>query len=69
MKLIFYSESFFYNYSGVDFNIISQNGDNPFLFYVGNKLYLISSKIDNINNAWIQLRNNRFRRNESWVRL
>ena len=58
--LIFYSESFFYNYSGVDFNIISQNGDNPFLFYVGNKLYLISSKIDNINNAWIQLRNNRF---------
>ena len=49
-----------YNYSGVDFNIDSSNEGNPFLFNIGSKLYLISSKIDNIKNASIQLRNNKY---------
>ena len=57
---IIYSESFLYNYSGVDFNINSQNEGNPFLFKLDSKLYLISSKLDNIKNAWIQLRNKKF---------
>ena len=58
--LIIYTESFLYNYSGIDFDINSQNEGNPLLFKLENKLYLISTKIDNIKNAWIQLKNNKY---------
>ena len=58
--LIIYSESFLYNYSGVDFNIYSDYEENPLIFNLGNNLYLISSKIDNFKNAWIQLKNNKY---------
>ena len=58
--LIIYSESFLYNYSGVDFQILSQNEGIPFSFNIDNKLFLNSSKLDNIKNSWIQLKNNKF---------
>ena len=58
--LIIYSESFLYNYSGVDFKIYSQNEGIPFSFNIDNKLFLISSKLDNIKNAWIQLKSDKF---------
>ena len=58
--LIFYSESFLYNCSGVDFEINSQDKENPLLFNLNKNLYLISSKFDYIKNGWIQLKTNRF---------
>ena len=58
--LIIYSESFLYNYSGVNFNIYSEYEENPLLFNLGNNLYLITSKIDNFKNAFIQLQNNKY---------
>ena len=58
--LIIYSESLLYNDSGIKFDIISQIESNPLCFNLGNNLYLLTSKIDNIKNAWIQLRNDKF---------
>ena len=58
--LIIYSESILYNCSGIDFKVISKNKDNPLCFNIDNKLYLMSSEIDDIEKAWIQLQNEKY---------
>ena len=58
--LIIYAESILYNNSGIDFDIISKNGNSPLCYYIGNKYYLISSKIEDMKKVWIQLKNERF---------
>ena len=58
--LIIYSESILYNCSGIDFNINSKNKENRLCFDIGNNLYLISSEIEDIEKAWIQLQNEKY---------
>ena len=61
--LIIYSESILYNCSGIDFNINSKNIENRLCFDIGNKLYLMSSEIEDIEKAWIQLQNEKYTSN------
>ena len=58
--LIIYSESILYNCSGIDFKINSKNKENRLCFDIGNKLYLMSSEIEDIEKAWIQLQNEKY---------
>ena len=62
--LMIYSEYILYNDSGIDFNIISKNENSPLCFNIGNKMYLISSQIEDIKNVWMQLKNDKFISNQ-----
>jgi hypothetical protein len=59
-SLIIYSESILYNDSGIDFNIISKNGNSPLCFNIGKNLYLMSSQIEDFKKVWIKLNNEQF---------
>ena len=59
-SLIIFSESILYNDSGIDFNIISKNGNSPLCFNIGKNLYLLSSQIEDIKKVWIKLNNEQF---------
>ena len=58
-SLIIYSESILYNDSGIDFNIISKNGNSPLCFNIGKNLYLMSNQIIEANPVYkLNLKNN-----------